>query len=97
MRRNNVQIQPGMVVRSCSGHDKDRFYLVIKTDEAFVWIADGKRRKLAEPKRKKPRHLLPTDRSFELEGMDTDRKIRRALHEFNYADTVTEQGGKPLV
>ncbi len=88
-----MQIQTGMVVRSCSGHDKDRCYLVVRTDDAFAWIADGKRRKLAEPKRKNPRHLQPVDRSFDMNGMDTDRKLRRALHEFNYADTVTEQGG----
>lgn len=88
-----MQIQSGMVVRSCSGHDKDRCYLVVKTDDSFVYIADGKRRKLAEPKRKNPRHLQLMNRTFQMEGMDTDRKLRRALHEFNYADTVTEQGG----
>ena len=89
-----MQIKPGMVVKSLSGHDQARFYLVVKTDEDFVYIADGKRRMLSKPKRKNPRHLQKTNRINPLKETDTDRKIRRALHDLNYnAGTVAEQGG----
>ena len=88
-----MQIKPGMVVRSLSGHDQASFYLFVKTDQNFVYIADGRRRKLFKPKRKNPRHLQKTNRIVSLEEADTDRKIRRALHDLNDAGTVAEQGG----
>lgn len=88
-----MQIKAEMVVKSLSGHDKDRFYLVVRTDETHVFIADGKRRKLQCPKRKNPRHLQKTNRVLSLEEMTTDRKIRRALHDLNEAGAVAEQGG----
>ena len=50
----------GRVVRSNAGHDGDRFYAVVAVDADAVWIADGKCRKRAKPKRKNPRHLSKT-------------------------------------
>ena len=85
---------PGTIVKSGAGHDAGRFYLVVKADHDAVYIADGKRRKLSKPKRKNPRHLQKTNRIIPLKETDTDRKIRRALHDLNYnAGTVAKQGG----
>ena len=44
-----------------------------------VLLADGKRRKLAAPKRKNPKHLRPTRQSIDPGRVPTDRALRRAL------------------
>ena len=54
---------PGQLVRSLSGRDKGRYYLVLaEAEDGFVWLADGRRRPVATPKRKNVRHLQPVSR-----------------------------------
>jgi ribosomal protein L14E/L6E/L27E len=74
----------GSIVKSTSGHDKDSFYLVVKLDNKGVYIADGRRRKLAKPKCKNEKHLMKTNRVVDLADVDTDKKIRRVLWEYNF-------------
>ena len=45
----------GDVVRSAAGHDKGLLFLVVKEEGAFLWLADGKSRKLEAPKTAKAR------------------------------------------
>ena len=45
------------VVRSCAGRDKGQLFYVIDVDEQYVYLADGKSRKLEKPKRKKRKHV----------------------------------------
>ena len=49
------------VVRSCAGRDKGQLFFVVEFDETYVYLADGKGRRLEKPKRKKRKHieLLP--------------------------------------
>lgn len=79
-----MEVKCGMIVKSVAGHDKDRFYLVVKIEENRVFIADGKRRKLACLKRKNPVHLRVTKSVVDVEKYKTDKKIRELLHSFNY-------------
>ena len=54
---------PGQLVRYLSGRDKGRYYLVLaEAEDGFVWLADGRRRPVATPKRKNVRHLQPVSR-----------------------------------
>lgn len=48
------------IVLSVAGRDKGQLFFVVKTDEQFVYLADGKGRKLECPKRKKRRHVQKT-------------------------------------
>ena len=68
----------GMVVISSAGHDRDRWFVVTGADVRYVYIADGKERKLASPKKKNIKHIRKTDMSLELSGM-TDKQLRRTL------------------
>lgn len=81
-----MQIIQGMIVKSNAGHDKERFYLVVRLENGFAYIVDGKRRKLARPKRKSVSHLSSTKRIVDISLYNTDRKLRRLLWEFNYPD-----------
>ena len=45
------------LVFSRAGRDKGQLFFVVKTDDEFVYLADGQGRKLECPKRKKRRHV----------------------------------------
>ncbi len=55
-----MEYQIGQAVYSKSGHDKGTLLLVVSVAGEYVLLADGKRRKLAKPKRKKIIHIQPT-------------------------------------
>ena len=40
-----------------AGHDKDVLYVVLAQEGSYLWLADGKRRSLASPKKKKQMHV----------------------------------------
>lgn len=71
-------LEKGMIVKSLSGHDKDRFYLVVKVEGRYAWIADGKRRKVEKPKKKNSIHLQRTLEICEM-NMVTNRSVRTLL------------------
>lgn len=81
-----MQFKIGMVVKSNAGHDKNRFYVLIGLESGCGSIADGKRRKLEKPKSKKLIHLRATNVVLEMADLDTNQKIRRALHSYNYGN-----------
>ena len=52
-----MEISRADVVVSLAGRDKGQLFFVLDTDDLFVYIADGKGRKLEQPKRKKRKHV----------------------------------------
>ncbi|MFG6331403.1 MAG: KOW domain-containing RNA-binding protein [Lachnospiraceae bacterium] len=52
-----VRVEEGMFARSLAGHDKDRLYVIIRTEAEYVWLVDGIARTLEKPKKKKIRHI----------------------------------------
>ena len=76
-------LEIGRVVRASAGRDKHRFYAVAKLEQGEVFIADGKRRKLAKPKRKNSAHLCLTKTVLESTALKTDKQLRLALRPFN--------------
>lgn len=47
----------GDLVRSLCGHDADGIFIVLSAEDGYVTVCDGKRRKAANKKRKKYRHV----------------------------------------
>ena len=47
----------GCIVRATAGREKERVFCVVGTAEDMLLLADGKRRRLASPKRKKLGHV----------------------------------------
>ena len=79
-----MEIVKGCVVKSTSGRDAQRFYLVIRVEGGFAWIADGKVRPLERPKRKNCRHLRATNTRVRVEEFTTNNQLKRLLPSFNY-------------
>lgn len=68
------------IVESLAGHDKGRLYVVLKADDAYLSLVDGKIRTLQNPKRKKRRHVAKvcTDQSV-LTDMAANSEIKKVL------------------
>lgn len=81
-----MEIRRGQIMRSLAGHDKGDFQAVLKVEGAFAYMADGKRRLLERPKKKKLMHLAPTGAVLCDESLSTNRQIRIALAKFQRAD-----------
>ena len=82
----------GMVVISSAGHDGGGWFVVTGADGRYVYIADGKERKLATPKRKNPRHIRKTEILLDISTM-TDKGLRRALNALR-KQSITEESEK---
>lgn len=55
-----MEYQIGQVVYSKSGHDKGDVQMILAVEGEYLLLADGKRRRLEKPKRKKKMHVQPT-------------------------------------
>jgi len=76
--------------KSRAGHDKNSWYIAVKEEDGWIYIADGRRRKLAKPKKKNIKHLEMTRKSIELKHF-TDKSLRKALWEYNFKGENPEQ------
>lgn len=52
-----MDISKSDIIISLAGRDRDQFFFVLDTDETYVYLADGRGRKLEQPKRKKRKHV----------------------------------------
>ncbi len=77
-----VNIQKGSVVKSTAGRDQGGYYVAVEAEDRFVFIADGKERKLEKPKRKNVKHISPTRYVIDTADL-TNKKLKRLLSEFS--------------
>lgn len=73
-----METAAGMVVISTAGHDCGHWFVVTSADSRYAYLADGKERKLAAPKKKNLKHIRKTDRTVEVQGL-TDKRLRSTL------------------
>ena len=85
-----MNITAGTVVISRAGHDCGRAMLVVRTDGEFLFVADGKERKLDKPKKKNKKHVRATSRVINPAGL-TDRSLRRTLRELFEQDSALQE------
>jgi hypothetical protein len=79
----------GDVVRSAAGHHRGELFLVLREEGDFLWLVDGKGRKLETPKKKRRKHVVsagvwthPVTVRLKEGGPVLDSEIRRALAAF---------------
>ena len=56
-------LQIADVVASTAGRDADKWFYVISMDETFLYLANGRYRRIEKPKRKKCKHTSKVLRS----------------------------------
>ena len=76
-------ITTGSIVKSAFGRDKDRYFVVIKIEGDFVFLVDGKVRKLLSPKKKRMKHIIKTNDIVSLSDLKTDKQFRTVLSRLN--------------
>jgi ribosomal protein L14E/L6E/L27E len=88
----------GSVVKSIAGHDKNRFFMVLRIEGDFAYIADGKARALSSPKKKRLKHLRKTNAVIDPGTVLTDKQLRAALRSFTEQahDMLYEEGSEPI-
>jgi len=90
-----MQDYTGWIVRATAGRDRDGLFCVVGVDQQQqrLLLADGKRRRVARPKKKKPGHVEaltdhlhmydhPAIEKLKQGQALTDKELRRALAAF---------------
>jgi len=72
---------------SLKGHDKGTVYAVMNEDNRFVYLSDGRLRKVSNPKKKNKKHIkcFEANKLSEYILIDspiTDGRLRRAIRTF---------------
>ena len=95
-----MDISKSDIILSLAGRDKGKLFYVIETEENYVLIADGKGRKLENPKRKKLKHVRRVSRTetrVALKIRNGDKvlnsELRRDLAAFGQQFISQNQGG----
>ena len=73
-------IKEGSIVKAKAGRDKDGLFVVVRLEGQYAYIANGKRRKVESPKKKKLIHLQHTD--VYANTYNTNREIKNIIKEF---------------
>ena len=89
------EFEAGMLAVSKAGHDKGRLYVVVKADQEFVYLADGKNRSVSSPKKKKRKHIqinyyIPgtLQKALKTEQKLEDEQIKKAIKEYKNQQEV---------
>ena len=93
-----MTLHQGDVVRSAAGHDRGQLFLITREEGDFVWLADGKSRKLEAPKKKRRKHVVsagfwtnPVAGRMKNGVPVLDSEIRRALGAFQNRFSETKE------
>ncbi len=99
-----MEYHVGQVVFSKSGHDKGDMMLIVAVEGTYVYLADGKRRRIEKPKRKKIMHIQPTwyvnaqiREKLENGSCLLNAEIAKVLKEYREKESNDAQGGSALV
>ncbi len=55
------QIRLGQIVQILNGRQAGSFAIVVDQRDRYVWLADGKKRTVENPKKKNIKHIQPTN------------------------------------
>ena len=87
------------IVKSSAGRDKGKCFFVMNVDSDFLLLADGKSRKVEQPKRKKAKHVLflakgtgRTAEKIRSEEIITNSELRRTLAVYGEDGNPDQEG-----
>ena len=94
-----MEVTRSDIVRSTAGRDKGKLFFVLDTDGEFLLLADGKTRRLENPKRKKRKHTEFVERNdcrvaekLRSEEKVTNSELRRTLAVFDEDGNPDQEG-----
>ncbi len=78
-----MNLEIGTVVKSLKGRDKNKYFCVVCIENEYVFLCDGKERRISKPKRKKIKHIEITQAKLQTETLHVDKHINKALKSLN--------------
>ena len=94
-----MEVDKSSLIVSKAGRDQGQLFYVIDADEQYVYLADGKSRKLEKPKRKKRKHVeqVPRTESRIAEKIRNGEKVlnselRKELASFGQKQSQNQGG-----
>ena len=77
----------GNLALSLAGHDKNQIYIIIREDDEYVYLCDGRLKPLTSPKRKNKKHIQVINKGVDAElsnrikegGSVKDEEIKRTI------------------
>ena len=94
-----MEVDKSSLIVSKAGRDQGQLFYVIDTDEQYVYLVDGKSRKLEKPKRKKRKHVeqVPRTESRIAEKIRNGEKVlnselRKELASFGQKQSQNQGG-----
>jgi len=94
-----MEIAQSNIIRSDAGRDKGKLFVVLAVEGEYLLLADGKGRKVEDPKRKKRRHVLfvaaeETRVSEKIKNNEkiTNSEIRRTLAAYREEVQPSQEG-----
>jgi large subunit ribosomal protein L14e len=94
-----MEVDKSSLVVSKAGRDQGQLFYVVDTDEQYVYLADGKSRRLEKPKRKKRKHIeqIPRTESRIAEKIRNGEKVlnselRKELASFGQKQSQNQGG-----
>ena len=83
-----MNYEAGMLAWSRAGHDKDKLYVIVKTEGEYVYLSDGRLKSVEHPKKKKIRHIqIVRQIPEELLGLNIEtiknEEIRKVIRRFS--------------
>ena len=83
-----MNYEAGMLAWSRAGHDKDKLYVIVKTEGEYVYLSDGRLKPVDHPKKKKIRHIqIVRQIPEELLGLNIEtiknEEIRKVIRRFS--------------
>lgn len=73
------EIKAGCIVISKSGRDKGKLFVVVDVQDRYVYIADGKLRKIEKPKKKNKQHLQLTNMFLTIDDITGNKALYKIL------------------
>ncbi len=83
-----MNYEMGMLAWSRAGHDKDKLYVIVKTEGEYVYLSDGKLKPLEHMKKKKIKHIqgmkkIPEELLDLTAETINNEQIRKAIRRFS--------------
>lgn len=93
---SGVPLQSHLLAVSRAGHDKDIVYVVLEEEKEYVWLADGRRRTLQQPKKKKKMHVqlirhLSEEVQQQLRSIELDAHLRKAIAMYEKKEKAADE------
>lgn len=79
----------GLFAISKSGHDKDNLYVIVREEDEYVYVADGKIKLIDNPKKKNKKHIqiinkkaievIKHESQIKSDRLTSNEEIKRAI------------------